>query len=47
MPSRGERSAQEARCTASTVKYVYVNVCVSDLFGETCATSARKYNPNA
>lgn len=32
---------------ASTVKYVYVKVCVNDNFGDTCATSARKYNPYA
>jgi hypothetical protein len=31
---------------ASTVNYVYIKVCVSDYFGDTCRTSARKYNPS-
>jgi hypothetical protein len=30
---------------ATTVRYVYVKVCVDDHFNDTCATSARRYNP--
>lgn len=32
---------------ASTTKYVYIKVCVADYWGDTCQTSARKYNPYA
>lgn len=32
---------------ATTVRYVYVKVCVDDNFGDTCQTSARKNNPYA